>query len=295
VKWFRFYSEVLHDSKVQTLKPEMFRAWVNLLCLANEGTERGRLPELKQVAFALRLSEEKAAQVIGQLTACGLIDADEAGGNRPHNWDRRQRDSDDVNSRVREHRKRKARVAKPADVTLQETLQETSKNQDVTVRGEERRGDKSYIHTPRAGAGASANGPDAEPFEAPCSPVAVPDDPCALTDAERAEVESARAKADRLFPMAELGSMLVREPRPLDGMDVSWWSPALDRLAARPKGQRRWDYLLGILRGFHSEGGPPVPGPVNGHSGASRAAERRRLQDEAIDRAVAELPDPEDL
>jgi hypothetical protein len=141
MKWFRFYSEVLHDSKVQTLSPELFRAWVNLLCLANEGTERGRLPDLRQIAFALRVKEEKAAQLVGQLTACGLIDADEEGGNRPHNWDKRQRDSDDVSIRVREYRKRKTRVS----VTPQVTLHETNGKRDGNALEESRREEKTPL------------------------------------------------------------------------------------------------------------------------------------------------------
>ena len=33
-RWFRMYAEVVDDPKVQRLSPALFRAWVNVLCLA---------------------------------------------------------------------------------------------------------------------------------------------------------------------------------------------------------------------------------------------------------------------
>jgi hypothetical protein len=30
MKWFRFYNEVYRNDKVQSLRPELFRFWVNL-------------------------------------------------------------------------------------------------------------------------------------------------------------------------------------------------------------------------------------------------------------------------
>ena len=33
MNWFRFYHGALHDPKVQSLRPELFKFWVNLLCL----------------------------------------------------------------------------------------------------------------------------------------------------------------------------------------------------------------------------------------------------------------------
>ncbi len=250
MKWFRFYSEVLHDSKVQTLHPELFRAWVNLLCLANEGTERGRLPELKQIAFALRVKEDKAAQIVGQLTACGLIDADEQGGNRPHNWDRRQRDSDNVNTRVREYRKRKARVSMASDVTLHETDSERDGNALEERRVEE--------NTPKPPGGASVgcapidNG-DLEPFEAGSlsEPHAVP--PPAFAN-DPAAVEQAIHKAERLFPGLHFGPKVSA----ISGdWPVGWINRGLDDFHASEK--TNWTYFLGILRRMHADGGPKEP------------------------------------
>lgn len=157
MKWFRFYHEVLHDSKVQTLSADMFRAWVNLLCLANEGDERGHLPDIKQIAFALRLKEDKAAQVLAHLVGCGLIDEEGDGTFRPHNWDNRQRNSDDVSNRVREHRRKKASVTPTKFVTLHET----ARKHDVTERVEESRGEerRAVPLTPSGGVAAAPLAP----------------------------------------------------------------------------------------------------------------------------------------
>ena len=103
MRWFRFYSDVLDDPKVQHLSPELFKVWVNLLCLANESEPRGFLPPVTDVAFRLRVNERKAASLIRSLREEGLFD-DDGETLRPHNWDGRQRRSDDIAERVQKHR-----------------------------------------------------------------------------------------------------------------------------------------------------------------------------------------------
>jgi|GEM_PF-3882509 len=106
MKWFRVYNEVLHDSKVQTLSPELFRVWINLLCLASGAEDRGTLPALSQIAFSLRIKEDKASQLIGKLISIGLIDEAEDGGLSPHNWVSRQTDGASSTERVKRYRQR---------------------------------------------------------------------------------------------------------------------------------------------------------------------------------------------
>ena len=108
MKWFRLYSSVLHDPKVQRLSPTLFKHWVNLLCLASEQDDRGLLPCVDDIAFALRIKPSEAAQVMTQLRRAGLVDTTSEGRDFPHNWPQRQRESDDVATRVRRHRERKA-------------------------------------------------------------------------------------------------------------------------------------------------------------------------------------------
>ena len=86
-RWFRVYDSVLDDPKVQRLEPGLFKAWINLLCLASR--HGGALPPIEDIAFALRLDAGAAAAAVAALQAAGLVDAVE-GALRPHKWDERQ-------------------------------------------------------------------------------------------------------------------------------------------------------------------------------------------------------------
>lgn len=104
--WFRFYAETLSDPKVQRLSPELFKAWVNLLCLASQND--GSLPSVDDIAFHLRLSASQAAQQLDDLVLAGLIDIMPDGALQPHNWHVRQYASDSSTERVRKHREKRA-------------------------------------------------------------------------------------------------------------------------------------------------------------------------------------------
>lgn len=89
-RWFRFYEGALDDPKVQKLPPALFKAWVNLLCLAARND--GRIV-WRDVPFALRISQGQADRLLQDLTEAELLELD---GDlwRPHNWDVRQFKSD---------------------------------------------------------------------------------------------------------------------------------------------------------------------------------------------------------
>lgn len=113
--WFRFYAEALNDPKVQRLPPELFKAWVNLLCLACNG-DGNVTGDVSEISFALRVPEDVAAQYIDDLVSAGLID-DLDDNIRPHNWDKRQFKSDTSNERVKKHREKKRNVTLVLPVT----------------------------------------------------------------------------------------------------------------------------------------------------------------------------------
>jgi 5-methylcytosine-specific restriction endonuclease McrA len=100
MKWFRFYAEALNDRKVQSLPGDMFKAWVNILCLyCNEGAAL----DLSSISFALRAGDSKAEAIVDDLLNRGLLD-DTAAGLVPHNWNNRQYKSDVSGSRVARYR-----------------------------------------------------------------------------------------------------------------------------------------------------------------------------------------------
>jgi hypothetical protein len=126
MKWFRFYDEALDDPKVQRLPGDLFKLWINLLCLANRGRERGMLPtSLEDVAWALRLDVTWLETSVAVLHEQGLLDwCEDDNQYQPHNWEGRQYSSDDVTARVQQHRRNKA-VTPEENVTLHETLHVT--------------------------------------------------------------------------------------------------------------------------------------------------------------------------
>lgn len=140
-RWFRFYNEVLNDVKVQRLSPNLFRTWVNLLCLASD--DAGKLPSVDDIAFKLRMSVQDAQQQVDDLVLAGLIDITST-GLAPHNWKQRQFVSDTSTERVRKHRKIKAEtqcnVSETADATPPDTESDTdtdSETEDKPVRSEQ--------------------------------------------------------------------------------------------------------------------------------------------------------------
>jgi hypothetical protein len=143
--WLRLYHDTLNDPKVQRLPGDTFKAWVNLLCLANMGDERGVLPDLEDIAFALRVSEADALACIATLEGAGLLDRAGDGRLMPHNWHGRQYQSDNVTARVQRHRAAKPKVPQPRNVsetlhaTLDETPPETESETDTEQRQKQSR------------------------------------------------------------------------------------------------------------------------------------------------------------
>lgn len=118
-RWFRFYTGVVDDPKAQMLAPDLFKHWVNVLCIAAEND--GELPALSAVAFKLRLAEPKAAAVLAKLCGFGLLDKTEK-GFKPHNWDSRQYKSDrDETAAERSKRYRDAKRDRNGSVTRDAT------------------------------------------------------------------------------------------------------------------------------------------------------------------------------
>jgi hypothetical protein len=124
--WFRLYTEVLNDPKVQNLSDRLFRAWINLLCVASK--YRGVLPEIEELAFLLRIKPAKATVLLEELRAVGLFDEID-GRIVPHNWKGRQYESDNSTLRVQRFRKAKRNVSD----AVSETAPETDTDSDTEV------------------------------------------------------------------------------------------------------------------------------------------------------------------
>jgi hypothetical protein len=247
MKWFRLYSEVLNDPKVQSLRPELFKFWINLLCLANVQKERGSLPPTPEIAFQLRMRPDRVARFLAELQARHLLVTGASGPLQPHNWDVRQPQSDHVAERVRRSRQRSSAKLDHPDVTLQGAAPPVT----VYVPELEREEEKEIPLTPFGGSGACAGacGLEEEPFVSP-APCLAPEPPPAVAN-DPAEVARVEAKAERLFPMHWFGTKV----RALAGdYPMPWVEHALEDAHAAGVGD--WRYVLGIVRRLAREGGP---------------------------------------
>lgn len=118
MRWFRFYTEALNDPKVQSLRPELFKAWVNFLSLAALEEKSGVIGKPEDVAFSLRVRPAKLLTWLDELVTRRLIDH-EGDCYIMHNWPLRQPKSDDSSSRVRALRGR----SKPVTASVANPLQ----------------------------------------------------------------------------------------------------------------------------------------------------------------------------
>lgn len=109
MRWFRFYTEALDSAKVQRLPSKLFKVWVNLLCVGAEFD--GSLPDVEQLSFRIRISEEDLRKHLDKLHEFGLVDIDSAGLMRLHDWDEWQRIGDDSAIRSKRYRDKKTRDA----------------------------------------------------------------------------------------------------------------------------------------------------------------------------------------
>lgn len=136
--WFRFYSDALDNPKVQRLPGELFKAWVNILCLANRAQDRGALPCVEDIGFALRITDEKAAEVVAELRRRGLLEEVE-GRLEPHDWEPLQPESDTPEAAAARKRRQRSREKQSESVSPES---HSDSHADVPLqkenRGEER-------------------------------------------------------------------------------------------------------------------------------------------------------------
>lgn len=121
-RWFRYYEDAVNDPKVQLLSGDLFKAWVNVLCLASMND--GWLPHVDHIAYVLRITEKRATDLIDELLKRSLLDEYD-GKLTPHNWGGRQHRSDVSTDRVKRFRKRSVKRDETVSPTVSETPPET--------------------------------------------------------------------------------------------------------------------------------------------------------------------------
>jgi hypothetical protein len=111
------YCDSLDNVKIQTLEPELFKAWINLLALAK--IHGGAIPTVSVVAFRLRIDVSKAKYYLDALSSpeVRLLDVQPDGSWKPHDWNNWQYEWDSAAERMRRYRKKKKSAAQKPPVT----------------------------------------------------------------------------------------------------------------------------------------------------------------------------------
>jgi len=130
--WFRFYDDAVTDPKVQLLPENLFKFWVNILCLANKNN--GTLPKSNHIAYALHVTEGAVVTCVTQLSEAGLLDRLNATTWAPHNWSGRQFKSDSSAERMRRHRERHKDRHDNVMVTPPEREKERETEEEISRR-----------------------------------------------------------------------------------------------------------------------------------------------------------------
>lgn len=104
--YVKLYVSSLDDIKIRQMDAATRCFWIDALLLAKPG--HGILPDLREIAFRLRMAEAEARSRIMSLVALGLVDEDHVGSGvvwAIHAWDAWQFDSTST-PRVRRYRER---------------------------------------------------------------------------------------------------------------------------------------------------------------------------------------------
>lgn len=111
MQWFRFYNRTLNNPKAQRLSGELFKHWVNLLCVTSQCD--GRIVTC-DISYHLRVTDDVAVQVMDALVKSDLMVRHDD-HFVPKDWDEMQYKSDTSAERTRRYRDKKKTVTR--DVT----------------------------------------------------------------------------------------------------------------------------------------------------------------------------------
>lgn len=134
MKWFRLYNELLDDPKVQQLNPELFKFWINILCIASKN--EGKLPSIEAISYHVRASKEATDSLVFALKEAQLIhEFSNQHGTwlAPHAWQKRQYKSDTSSERVKRYRNAQRNEVVTPPETDTEQIQNKRKVKEKTA------------------------------------------------------------------------------------------------------------------------------------------------------------------
>jgi DnaD/phage-associated family protein len=117
--WIKLYVEILEDPKMGKMSEWLFARCIRLFLLAGREGKDGMLPPVEDIAWSLRIDEDKTAQTLRDLAEVGVTHQTEDGSWCITNFAKRQAISDGA-KRVKEYRERKKQHQQ--DVTCNDTV-----------------------------------------------------------------------------------------------------------------------------------------------------------------------------
>ncbi len=136
--WFRVYTRVIDNGKLQTMPPELFRALINFWALAK--LNDGFLPPAEEIAWRLRLSIDVVNHHIEALSDKSLALLEKRNGRiYPANWDEWQTHKSTSTHRVQAFRNAKRNAHETPDETLVKRLGNAERNARETQNETQRR------------------------------------------------------------------------------------------------------------------------------------------------------------
>lgn len=132
MKWFRLYSEIIDDTKIQELTNLEFKIWIFTLAYASEINQEGSLnsDSLEKISWRFRIKTENIRRTFSKFIALKMIDTDSEGKYYVTNWKSRQYKSDNVTIRVQKHRDMKR--YRNVTVTPSEAEADTETDNSIT-------------------------------------------------------------------------------------------------------------------------------------------------------------------
>lgn len=113
--WVKLYLEILDDPKMGRLSNHLWRRAVECFLLAGKQGDDGALPPVEEMAWTLRLSEDKVLEDLHGLAEAGVVHEGDAGQWVVTNFKKRQ--YSDSMERVKRYRERYSNAACNGGVT----------------------------------------------------------------------------------------------------------------------------------------------------------------------------------
>ena len=106
MRWFRLYSDIIDDEKVNKMSLKLFKFFIFALGLASESEKNGEISlTIKDISWRLRISEKAVRQHLDELEGLKIITVNPA--ITITNWKKRQFISDNATQRSRDWRNKK--------------------------------------------------------------------------------------------------------------------------------------------------------------------------------------------